>query len=178
MPAVYDLLETPLGTLFIGASERGLHRIEWLSAEGEAEEDADLARRIEALARDARCDRTERDPQRLSRAIEQLRAYFAGERSTFDLPLAARGTDFQRAVWQRLCAIQPGKTATYGEVAQAIGRPNAARATGAAIGRNPLSIVVPCHRVIGRDGALTGFGGGLERKRWLLTHEGALVDMA
>jgi len=105
-------------------------------------------------------------------AAEQLRAWVRGERRSFDLPLAPEGTAFQREVWEALQAVPFGATATYGELAKAVGRPvGAARAIGAANGANPIAIVVPCHRVIGADGTLTGYAGGLERKRWLLAHE-------
>ncbi|MCB9895042.1 MAG: methylated-DNA--[protein]-cysteine S-methyltransferase [Planctomycetes bacterium] len=109
--------------------------------------------------------------QVLQRARKQLEEYFAGARTSFDLPLAAQGTDFQRNVWKRLCEIPYGRTASYGELAARIGNPKASRAVGAANGRNPIAVIVPCHRVIGADGSLTGFGGGLERKQWLLEHE-------
>ncbi len=105
-------------------------------------------------------------------ALGQVRGYLAGSRRQFQLPLELGGTDFQRAVWQHLLTIPFGETASYGEVAVAIGRPRAVRAVGAANGRNPISIIVPCHRVLGSDGSLTGYGGGLWRKEWLLRHEG------
>jgi methylated-DNA-[protein]-cysteine S-methyltransferase len=101
----------------------------------------------------------------------QLDAYFAGERARFDVPLNAVGTDFQRRVWAALLEIPYGETISYGELARRIGNPNASRAVGLANGRNPISIIVPCHRVIGAKGDLTGYGGGLERKVWLLEHE-------
>jgi methylated-DNA-[protein]-cysteine S-methyltransferase len=104
----------------------------------------------------------------------QLAEYFRGQRRRFDLPLAPPGTDFQRAVWQALADIPYGETRSYGEIARAIGKPSAVRAVGAANGRNPLPIVVPCHRVIGSDGSLTGFAGGLAAKTCLLELEGAL----
>lgn len=104
-------------------------------------------------------------------ALDQLDAYFAGARTDFDLALAPRGTPFQHAVWDALRAIPYGATRSYGEIAEAIGRPTASRAVGAANGRNPLPIVVPCHRVIGSTGKLTGFGGGLETKAVLLALE-------
>ncbi len=104
-------------------------------------------------------------------ATRQLEEYFAGTRRDFDLPLRPTGTDFQKRVWQRLTEIRYGETLSYGEIARRIGNPNASRAVGLANGSNPICIVVPCHRVIGADGSLTGFGGGLERKRWLLEHE-------
>jgi methylated-DNA-[protein]-cysteine S-methyltransferase len=104
-------------------------------------------------------------------AADQLRAYFAGELREFDLPLAPRGTPFQREVWAAVAAVPYGRTATYSEIAAAVGRPSACRAVGAANGRNPLPVIVPCHRVIGAAGALTGYGGGLDRKRSLLDLE-------
>ena len=107
----------------------------------------------------------------LVRAEEQLAEYFAGERRVFDLPLAPRGTGFQTRVWRTLLRIPYGETWSYGELARAIGRPAASRAVGAANGRNPIPIIVPCHRVIGANGSLTGYGGGLPIKRWLLDHE-------
>ena len=108
----------------------------------------------------------------LPEAARQLAEYFAGTRRAFDLPLRLEGTDFQRRVWAALCEIPYGAMWSYGELARRVGNPKASRAVGLANGRNPLSIVVPCHRVIGADGTLTGYGGGLERKRWLLAHEG------
>ena len=104
-------------------------------------------------------------------AIAQLEEYFAGERREFSLPLGAEGTDFQREVWRGLAAIPYGVTLSYGQLALAIGRPRAVRAVGLANGRNPISIIVPCHRVIGANGTLTGYGGGMERKRFLLDIE-------
>jgi methylated-DNA-[protein]-cysteine S-methyltransferase len=107
----------------------------------------------------------------LDEAVRQLTAWFAGERTSFDLPLRAEGTPFQMAVWQALQEIPYGETMGYGALAARLGHPSAARAVGLANGRNPLAIVVPCHRVIGASGALTGYGGGLERKRFLLELE-------
>jgi methylated-DNA-[protein]-cysteine S-methyltransferase len=111
------------------------------------------------------------DSETLQEAREQLDAYFAGDLSTFTLPLAAHGTPFQQQVWAELRGILLGDTISYGELARRVGNPSAVRAVAAANARNPISIVVPCHRVIGADGSLTGFGGSLERKRWLLDHE-------
>ena len=113
--------------------------------------------------------------ERFADSCEQLGEYFAGERTGFDLPLAATGTEFERSVWAELERIPYGQMTSYGEIARRIGRPDRARAVGAANGRNPISIVVPCHRVIGADGSLTGYGGGLERKRFLLRLEGATL---
>ena len=111
----------------------------------------------------------------LLQAIAQLDEYFKGARSTFDLPLDLQGgTAFQQSVWQALLAIPRGGTTSYGQLGQRIGRPAAVRAVGAAVGRNPVSVVVPCHRVVGADGSLTGYAGGLERKTALLQLEGAI----
>ena len=107
----------------------------------------------------------------LVNATSQLQEYFAGTRLTFDLPLAPRGTEVQKSVWRQLGQIPFGETRSYGEIAKAIGNPKASRAVGSANGRNPISIIVPCHRVIGANGSLTGFGGGISRKQWLLAHE-------
>ena len=112
-----------------------------------------------------------RDDDAFGEAIEQLTAYFAGSRTEFDLPLDLRGTEFQRRVWDGLRSIPHGQTWSYSELAEWTGNRNACRAVGLANGANPISIVVPCHRVIGAGGSLTGYGGGLERKRWLLDHE-------
>jgi methylated-DNA-[protein]-cysteine S-methyltransferase len=107
----------------------------------------------------------------LAATAAQLREYFAGKRREFDLPLAAEGTAFQRSVWRVLSKIPYGETWSYGDVARRIGQPTASRAVGAANGRNPIAIIVPCHRVIGASGALTGYGGGMPAKKWLLAHE-------
>lgn len=114
----------------------------------------------------------------LAQAHDQLAAYFAGELRAFTLPLRARGTTFQQRVWDGLTRIPFGTTWSYGELAAAIGSAGHARAVGAANGQNPLAIVVPCHRVIGANGALVGYGGGLDRKRWLLEHEARCVARA
>ena len=127
---------------------------------------------------DARLDRAfgveatpEHDLEIFHRTEAQLGEYFAGKRTQFDLPLAAKGTQFQRSVWQALTQIPYGSTAGYGELAEMLGRPGAARAVGAANGKNPISIIVPCHRVIGADGSMTGYAWGEEKKRTLLTLE-------
>lgn len=119
-----------------------------------------------------------RDDGAFGRARDQLREYFDGTRRAFDLPLDPRGTAFQLAVWRELARIPFGETISYGELARRIGRPAASRAVGAANGANPLPIVIPCHRVVGANGSLTGFGGGIETKKWLLAleHPGAGGD--
>jgi methylated-DNA-[protein]-cysteine S-methyltransferase len=111
----------------------------------------------------------------LPAAARQLKEYFAGKRREFDLPLRMEGTEFQQRVWRELTKIPFGETRSYGQLAQRLNNPNGSRAVGLANGRNPIAVIVPCHRVIGADGSLTGFGGGLDRKEWLLTHEGQPV---
>ena len=111
------------------------------------------------------------DDGRLEPVVEQLAEYFAGARTEFTVAIAPEGTSFQRAVWRELCNIPYGHTTSYGELARRIGTPSASRAVGAANGANPLAIIVPCHRVIGSTGKLVGFGGGIETKQWLLSHE-------
>jgi O-6-methylguanine DNA methyltransferase len=133
-----------------------------------------LDQRVDARAATQRtAARGRHDRRRLvqGRRGEEFDAYFAGELSSFDLEMNALGTPFQRSVWSQLCEIPYGETISYGELAQRLGNPNASRAVGLANGRNPIAIIVPCHRVIGADGSLTGYGGGLERKTWLLEHE-------
>jgi methylated-DNA-[protein]-cysteine S-methyltransferase len=116
-----------------------------------------------------------RDPAPFAEAARQLEEYFAGDRTEFDLALDPRGTEFQQRVWALLREIPYGETTTYGALAERLGNPRTVRAVGLANGRNPISIVVPCHRVIGSDGSLVGFGGGLERKRTLLAHEASVA---
>ncbi|BES70386.1 methylated-DNA--[protein]-cysteine S-methyltransferase [Marinobacter nanhaiticus D15-8W] len=113
----------------------------------------------------------EQDESQFGEARRQLDAYFAGDLKQFDLPLAPAGTEFQQSVWRALVEIPYGETRSYGELARQLGSPKLNRAVGTANGRNPISIIIPCHRVIGADGSLTGYGGGVERKRWLLAHE-------
>ena len=154
-------IDTPVGPLVLIASQQGLcglyfgHRID--------------RRGLPPASR--------RHPV-LSAASDQLEEYFAGGRRRFDCPLDVAGTAFQRAVWGQLSAIPFGETRSYRQIAEAIGKPSAVRAVGLANGANPVSIIVPCHRVIGADGSLTGFGGGLDLKRQLLEHEGFLLPVA
>jgi methylated-DNA-[protein]-cysteine S-methyltransferase len=117
------------------------------------------------------------EPAALDEPRRELEEYFAGERTSFDLPLRPRGSAFQQAVWHALTGIPYGETRSYGEIARAIGKPDAVRAVGAANGANPIAVIVPCHRVIGADGSLTGFGGGLERKRTLLDLERGVLTL-
>jgi methylated-DNA-[protein]-cysteine S-methyltransferase len=146
-----EVVETPIGALWLCGTRAGLTEVGF----------AEPVHGSGGSAGQAVC----------SEAAGQLEAYFAGELECFDLPLAAAGTHFQQTVWAAVGAIPYGETATYAEIAAAIGRPSACRAVGAANGRNPLAIVVPCHRVLGAAGALTGYGGGLDRKRALLDLE-------
>lgn len=113
----------------------------------------------------------ERDDTAGDDVVRQLGEYFEGSRSEFDVPLAPTGTEFQRRVWDALRTIPAGQTRSYGELAAQIGMPGAARAVGSATGRNPISIIVPCHRLVGASGQLVGYAGGVDRKRWLLAHE-------
>lgn len=119
----------------------------------------------------------DRDDTLFADVVTQLDEYFAGERTEFTVPLAPRGTEFQRRVWAALREVPYGETVTYRELAERIGRPTAARAVGHANGHNPISIIVPCHRVVGAAGDLTGYGGGLPRKRYLLDHERARLTL-
>lgn len=154
-------IPSPVGELTLLASGRGLAAILW---EGDDPARVNLQPRVE-----------DDDHPVLAEAERQLGEYFAGTRRAFDLPLDFHGTDFQKAVWAQLLAIPFGETRSYAEIARALGRPTAFRAVGAANGRNPISIVAPCHRVIGTDGTLTGFAGGLAAKRLLLRLEGGLL---
>ena len=166
--AYYDTLDSPVGPLFIGGTAEGLAHIDFM-ADNAA--DADLAGCLVRLEREMG-EAATRGGEGCAEVVRQLRAYFAGERLTFDLPLAPQGTEWQRQVWLALRAIPVGETVSYGMIAARLGRPTASRAVGAANGRNPLPIVVPCHRVIGSNRTLTGYAGGLHRKHWLLAHEG------
>lgn len=162
----FDRLDSPVGPLFAAVDGEGaLVRLTFLDSPGD--EAAEIAR---LAALDGAPPR--RSPERCRGVGEQLAEYFAGRRRDFDLPLAPRGTDFQRAVWSELTRVPYGRTVSYGELASRVGRAGASRAVGGANNRNPLPIVVPCHRVIGADGSLTGYGGGLDRKRALLALEG------
>lgn len=148
-------LQTPVGRLTLAASCAGLTAIHW--------EDDDVAAVADVDTPQARAI--------LAQTADELLDYFAGHRRHFTIPLAATGTPFQRAVWQALQTIPYGETRSYGQLAAQINRPRAARAVGAAAGRNPLPIVVPCHRLVGSGGQLTGFAGGLANKKTLLSHE-------
>ena len=163
VPAWTTLLDSPVGAIDLIADEDGA--LTHLLFRGET--------RFSPVNSELRMN-----PAPFAAVIAQLDEYFAGTRKEFDIPLAPRGTHFQREVWLALRDIPYGETWTYAKQAVAIGRPSATRAVGAANGRNPIGIVVPCHRVIGADGSLTGYGGGIDRKRWLLAHEGHVLGQA
>jgi len=154
MLACYTRIESPVGPLVLAASDAGLHHV------------------LFGNSKRAKLDPEWREDAAPSReAVQQLRAYFAGELEDFDLRLAPEGTDFQKNVWHKLRGIPYGGTISYGELAKRVGNPKASRAVGAANGQNPIPIIIPCHRVIGSDGKLTGFGGGLPIKEKLLALE-------
>jgi methylated-DNA-[protein]-cysteine S-methyltransferase len=153
MNAVWNWTESPLGKLLLVSDGQALTRLAMSPRPNDVPEDA------------------RRDPAALADVTAQLDAYFAGELTDFDLPLAPRGSEFQLRVWNALLEIPYGETASYGEIAAAVGRPDAVRAVGTTNGRNPIAVIIPCHRVIGADGSLVGYGGGLDRKRLLLELE-------
>jgi methylated-DNA-[protein]-cysteine S-methyltransferase len=153
----WSTIRTPVGEILVGATEKGICAVEF--------ERAGSPRGRVSSAR------SPRSRAHVEAALRQLGEYFAGKRTGFDLDLFLTGTDFEEKIWKALTRIPFGETRSYAETARAAGQPGGARAAGGAIGRNPAAIIVPCHRVIGADGSLTGFGGGLDRKRWLLEHE-------
>ncbi len=157
MSGVYTTMQSPVGELTLIATDKGLAAIMW-------EKDDPARVRVKATRRN------DRHPL-LRDAVRQLKDYFAGKRQTFALDLDFDGTPFQKKVWNALLTIPFGETRSYAEIARKIGKPKAVRAVGAANGRNPISIMAPCHRVIGKNGQLTGFAGGLEAKALLLRLE-------
>ncbi|WP_116107363.1 methylated-DNA--[protein]-cysteine S-methyltransferase [Lewinella sp. IMCC34191] len=160
------IMDTPLGPLRLVATGRGLCKVAFVQEDFQLSvcEKADDADFPGAGGQDI-----------LDMATAQLHEYFAGERTVFTVPLDMSGTGFQRAVWQELSKIPYGRTVAYGDLAQALGNPAAYQAVGSANGRNPVAIIVPCHRAVSRDGKLTGYAGGIERKKWLLRHESATL---
>ena len=160
IPSTETSLETPVGTLTLRASANGLTHVQ-----------VDGSKKLPD-------DKAEPHPDaivHLDAARRALDEYFTGQRKSFEeLTLAPAGTPFQLRVWQELLRIPYGQTTSYGQLARQIGRPTGSRAVGMANGRNPIGVIIPCHRVIGADGSLTGYGGGLPMKEWLLQHEGAL----
>ena len=150
----YGFMVTPLGDLRVVATDSAVIEVAFIEAQ------------------DVRPDNTNTV---VDEALLQLKQYFARQRQDFDLPLGAKGTEFRKLVWQQLCQLPYGQTVSYSDIANAIGNDKAVRAVGAANGANPIAIVVPCHRVIGKNGTLTGYAGGLNRKQWLLDFEQAKV---
>lgn len=168
MDLLLDRMPSPLGTLVLVCDGQVLRAL------GFGDDEAQLSRWL------ARCEGARRlTPGRAPAAIRRpIEEYFDGQLGALErVPVEAAGTPFQRAVWSALRTIPAGATVTYGQLAARVGRPGHSRAVGMANGANPVAIVVPCHRVIGADGTLTGYGGGLDRKRWLLAHERALLEL-
>lgn len=163
MTIICTTIDSPVGPLVIAGSDAGLRAIEFASTRHPVPRGAGWAVGTHPV---------------LDLAARQLHEYFDGRRTSFDVPLAPEGTTFQQQVWRTLATIPYGQTISYADLAARVGRPQASRAVGAANGRNPLPIVLPCHRVIGANGALTGFGGGLPTKQFLLELEGALPRLA
>jgi O-6-methylguanine DNA methyltransferase len=163
----YAQMDSPVGPVWVAATGPGICAV--------GLGDGQPTRFFTWLARHIGPEPPREDPVALAPALTQLREYFSRTRREFDLPLDVRGTAFQQAVWAELASIAYGTTTTYGEIARRIGRPRAPRAVGAAVGANPLSILIPCHRVVGVGGSLTGYGGGLEVKAALLQLEGVLL---
>jgi AraC family transcriptional regulator of adaptative response/methylated-DNA-[protein]-cysteine methyltransferase len=155
---------SPVGTLYLGANEKGIVFIEFKNDNKFDEQQSKLKKRLKE-------EFSENESPLIKELKKQLDGYFAGKRKSFDLPLQITGTNFQKSVWNQLLTIPPGETRSYKQQAENIGNPKAVRAVANANGDNLISIVIPCHRVIGSDGSLTGYGGGLENKKWLLEHE-------
>lgn len=147
------IIKSPLGNIRISADGEGLTEVQFCNQSAKKSGDNKI----------------------VAAAVRQLNEYFDGKRRQFDLPLNPPGTEFQHRVWEELLTVKCGDTASYGAIANAIGKPTASRAVGAANGRNPIAIIVPCHRIIGTSGSLTGYAGGLQRKQWLLAHEQEMV---
>jgi methylated-DNA-[protein]-cysteine S-methyltransferase len=158
----YTLVDSPLGDIVIFGNDGTVSGLEFADSARATRPEPELAR----------------DDAAFGKVAEQLQAYFAGELTHFDVQIETGGTPFQRRVWQALLGIPYGATTTYGKLAAELGDPRAMRAVGLANGRNPISIIVPCHRVVGADGSLTGYGGGLPRKQWLLAHERGEAPLA
>jgi len=159
---LYSKMDSPIGELLLVGDGEALHRLDMQEGRRPTPIDPRWERRDDAFA-DVRA---------------QLTDYFDGRRRQFDLPLALKGNSFELRVWDALCEIPYGETVSYGEIARRIGQPDTPRAVGLANGRNPIAVIVPCHRVIGADGTLVGYGGGLERKRLLLDLESGVLPLA
>jgi AraC family transcriptional regulator of adaptative response/methylated-DNA-[protein]-cysteine methyltransferase len=164
-------LDTPLGPMLAVTDDKALHLLEYTDRRG-------LERQVERLRARVGGGIVPGRTAPIAQIEAELAAYFAGRSTQFGTPLARCGSPFEESVWRALIAIPPGRTRSYGELARAIGKPRAVRAVARANGANPFAIVVPCHRIIGADGGLGGYGGGLARKRWLLDHERQLASSA
>ena len=161
MTMLYTTIDSPIGELLLAGDGQALHHLS-----------------MQHGRRPLKLDPSwQRDDAAFTDVVEQLTDYFAGARRTFDVPLNLAGNPFERRVWDELLGIPYGETASYGLIAKRLGQPDAARAVGLANGRNPVAVIVPCHRVIGADGSLTGYGGGLERKRLLLDLESGVLPL-
>ncbi len=164
MRIAYHVMSSPLGLLFLASGPKGLQYLEFM--------DRKSIKRMIAAHADHHAGATwEPSLLELKDAVDQLEGYFCGALTTFDLTLAPAGTDFQHTVWKSLLKVPYGETRSYGQIAKAIKQPKAARAVGLANNQNPISVVVPCHRVIGANKSLAGYAGGVQRKKWLLAHE-------
>ena len=161
MTMLYSTIDSPIGELLLAGDGRALHHLSMQHGRRPLKLDAGW----------------QRDDAAFTDVVEQLTDYFAGARRTFDVPLILAGNPFERRVWDELLGIPYGETASYGLIAKRLGQPDAARAVGLANGRNPVAVIVPCHRVIGADGSLTGYGGGLGRKRLLLDLESGVLPL-
>lgn len=164
MRLAYHMMSSPLGPLFLARTAKGLRYCEFMDRKS-------LKRMMAAHADQNPEARWEPSLLELKPVVDQLEEYFNGELQAFNLPLDPVGSEFQLKVWKQLMAIPFGETSSYGKIAKAIRQPTASRAVGMANNQNPIVIIVPCHRIVGANGALTGYGGGLPRKKWLLQHE-------
>lgn len=161
-------LETPIGPLLVVASDTHLHAIEFHDDEAPPEPALRIGRKLGAIIR------MDGDSPALAQAMDELRYYFLGKSAQFHVPLFYDGSEFERRVWEQLLLVPLAETCSYGDIARALDQPSAARAVGEANHVNRIPIIIPCHRCIGADGSLTGYGGGLWRKKWLLRHEGQM----
>ncbi len=164
MRIAYHMMSSPVGLLFLARTENGLRYVDFMDRKS-------LKRMIARHSNDYPDATWEPSLLDLRDAVDELDEYFTGQRYAFTVPLDLVGSDFQIQVWKALCEIPFGETRTYGQIAKTIGQPKAARAVGLANNQNPIPVIVPCHRVIGANGKLTGYGGGIHRKKWLIQHE-------
>ena len=170
MRVAYHVMSSPVGLLFLALSPRGLRHLEYMDKKS-------IKRVIASHTRPDANETWEASLLALKPIVDQLEAYFCVALTEFEIPLDLQGTDFQKLVWRALRKIPFGETRSYGEIAKSIDQPRAARAVGLANNQNPVAIVVPCHRVIGANGSLTGYGGGMQRKKWLLAHEARFLNL-